>query len=88
MVMAGCEGNTNGDMTVLCSNDECLNSLIHSWGVENFLEERETITCKYFKKGGRCPYQEVGCMFKHEESAESSDDSEADFEPKKKKINQ
>ena len=68
--------NTNGDMTVLCRNDGCLNSLIHSFDVETFLEEPESMICKYFRKDGKCPYQEVGCMFKHEEEEESSDDSD------------
>ena len=66
--------HTNGDMTVLCPNNECLHSLIHSWDVETFLEEPDHMVCKYFKKEGRCPYQEVGCMFKHEKEEESDDE--------------
>ena len=72
--------HTNGDMTVLCRNDGCLHSLIHSWDVETFLEEPDPMVCKYYRKDGRCPYQEVGCMFKHEQEDETDDEDESNEE--------
>ena len=70
--------HANGDMTVLCRNDTCLPSLLHSWDVETFLEEPEEIICKYFSKEGKCPYQEVGCMFKHEAADDTTEDTMED----------
>ena len=66
--------HTNGDMTVLCRNDACLSSLMHSWDVETFLEEPDAMICKYYSKEGKCPYQDVGCMFKHDEDGDTSEE--------------
>ena len=50
-------------------NPKTLLSLLQSWDVETYLEQQEEDKeCKYFKATGSCPYQEVGCMFIHEEA--------------------
>ena len=44
-------------------------SLLQSWDVETYLEQQEEDkVCEYFKATGSCPYQEMGCMFIHEEA--------------------
>ena len=58
-------------------------SLLQSWDVETYLEQQEeNKACEYFKATGSCPYQEVGCMFIHEEAdmAEADDEEDSDNE--------
>ena len=52
-------------------DSKTLLSLLQSWDVETYLEQQEEDkACEYFKATGSCPYQEVGCMFTHEEAEE------------------
>ena len=54
-------------------------SLLQSWDVETYLEQQEeNKACEYFKATGSCPYQEVGCMFIHEEADMAEADDEED----------
>ena len=63
-------------------------SLLQSWDVETYLEQQEeNKACEYFKATGSCPYQEVGCMFIHEEAdmAEADDEEDSDNEEEEEK---
>ena len=53
-------------------------SLLESWDVETFLEETAGAgtQCQYFQQTGRCPYQEVGCMFQHHQHTSQEQDQE------------
>ena len=69
-------------------DSKTLLSLLQSWDVETYLEQQEEDkACEYFKATGSCPYQEVGCMFTHEEAeeveVEEEEEEEGDNEEKK-----
>ena len=57
-------------------SEQNLLSLMKSWDVETFLEQPELKACEYYKTTGSCPYQEVGCMFVHEDEDEGGDTEE------------
>ena len=78
------ENTTNDDAS---SNDNetkdggDLLNLLRSWDVETFLEQSDNNkTCEYFKSSGSCPYQEVGCMFSHEQEDDKDDTSDDEEE--------
>ena len=61
------EEDTNKDEEE--KDPKTLLSLLQSWDVETYLEQQEEDkVCEYFKATGSCPYQEMGCMFIHEEA--------------------
>lgn len=67
-------------------DSKTLLSLLQSWDVETYLEQQEeNKACEYFKATGSCPYQEVGCMFTHEEAeeVEVEEEEEGDNEEEK-----
>ena len=57
-------------------SEQNLLSLMKSWDVETFLEQPELKVCEYYKTSGSCPYQEVGCMFVHEDEDEGGETEE------------
>ena len=80
------EEDTNKDEKE--KDPKTLLSLLQSWDVETYLEQQEEDkACEYFKATGSCPYQEVGCMFTHEEAeeveVEEEEEEEGDNEEKK-----
>ena len=79
--------DANSDDNETKDGGDLLN-LLRSWDVETFLEQSDNNkTCEYFKSSGSCPYQEVGCMFSHEQEDDkddTSDDEENDKEDEMK----
>ena len=78
------EENSNGEED---KDPHTLLSLLQSWDVETYLEQQpeEDKACQYFKATGSCPYQEVGCMFIHEETDRVEEDGDNEEEEEEKK---
>ena len=63
-------------------------SLLKSWDVENYLEEQnDDKICKYFKSTGVCPYQEVGCMFEHQDKQNELEKDDSNDEEQEEEEN-
>ena len=51
--------------------DQCDKVFVISWRLEKHkkVHEENTKSCHYYNNSKVCPYEDLGCMFKHEESA-------------------
>ena len=64
----------------MTDKEKAEDNLLSLLDVETFLEQADTeqTQCKYFEEKGVCPYQEVGCMFKHQEEGEQGGEVNGD----------
>ena len=60
------------------SCDLCGKKFYLKWRLKKHanVHEEHTSKCKYFESREACPYNEIGCKFKHEEEGRSDEDEE------------